>query len=162
MNASKLMAHLSGWLTVAVFLCGQPVLGHKLSDSYLTLKVQEGATVGEWHLALRDLEDAIGLDADDNGSITCELRAAESRVAAYGLARLHVDQGGKNWAFRVVQMLVDEHADGAYAVLRFTVDDLDPAAPIVLNYAAFFDIDPSHRGLVRLVDVASRFGHLQP
>jgi hypothetical protein len=50
----------------------------------------------------------------------------------------------------VVEHLVDDHSDGAYAVLRFSASC--PAAAHVLSagYRLFFDVDPQHRGLLRL------------
>jgi len=46
--------------------------------------------------------------------------------------------------------LIDNHSDGAYEVMRFSADC--PAAPEVLTikYTLLFDLDPQHRGLLRL------------
>ena len=45
-------------------------LAHKPSDSYLVLR-QDGAQLhGQWDIALRDLEYAIGLDENGDGEIT--------------------------------------------------------------------------------------------
>jgi hypothetical protein len=49
-------------------------------------------------------------------------------------------------------LLVDNHSDGAYAVLRFDVAGLSQPNTIELIYTALFDIDPKHRGLFRLED----------
>ncbi len=38
-------------------------LAHKPSDSYLTLQTTAGEIRGQWDIALRDLDYAIGLDA---------------------------------------------------------------------------------------------------
>jgi len=46
---------------------------------------------------------------------------------------------------------VDEHVDGHYAVLRFSADCPLRAAQLALHYALLFDVDPTHRGLVRVV-----------
>jgi len=43
---------------------------HKPSDSYLSLKVEGDSVQGRWDIALRDLDYAIGLDANDDGAIT--------------------------------------------------------------------------------------------
>jgi hypothetical protein len=42
------------------------------------------------------------------------------------------------------------HTDGAYAVLEFEVDCLGQLAAIGINYTLFFDLDPQHRGLLRV------------
>ena len=45
-------------------------LAHKPSDSYLKLDI-EGATIaGQWDIALRDLDYAIGLDSNQDNAIT--------------------------------------------------------------------------------------------
>ena len=81
-------AHVLGcWL----LLCG-PVLAHKASDSYLKIGLQGAQVSGQWDIALRDIDFALGLDADGNGEITWgELRARHGDIAAYALARLAVD-----------------------------------------------------------------------
>ena len=42
---------------------------HKPSDSYITLTVENEHIAGQWDIALRDLDYAIGLDANDDGSM---------------------------------------------------------------------------------------------
>ena len=50
---------------------------------------------GQWDIALRDLEYAIGLDADGDGAITWgELRAGHAAIERYALARLKVTHAG--------------------------------------------------------------------
>jgi len=50
-------------------LCG-PVVAHKASDSYLVIDVQGAQVSGQWDIALRDIDFALGLDTDGNGEIT--------------------------------------------------------------------------------------------
>ncbi|WP_298825343.1 HupE/UreJ family protein [uncultured Piscinibacter sp.] len=126
-------------------------LAHKPSDSYLTLTQEGTALHGQWDIALRDLDVAIGLDADGNGEITWgELRVRHAEVAAYALARLAIEGDGQPCVARAGEQLVDHHTDGAYTVLRFEVGC--PALPkqLRLEYRLFADIDPQHRGLLRL------------
>jgi hypothetical protein len=135
----------------ALLLPATPVWAHKPSDSYLTLRPTATNLVGEWHLALRDLDDALGLDANDDGVITWdELRARQPAVAAYAFARLHMSSEGQTGQLNLTGFLVDNHSDGAYAVIRFNVAGLALGSPLEIHYQAFFDIDPSHRGLLRL------------
>jgi len=124
---------------------------HKPSDSYLTVSVDSAGTRARWDIALRDLEFAIGLDADGNGEITWgELKAKRREVETYAFSRLRIFADGKSCALDAKDYLVDEHSDGAYAVLRFGADcgAREPAA-IDVNYSLFFDLDPTHRGLLR-------------
>ena len=142
------------WLAgiVLLFAVGT-ARAHTQSSAYLTLRSTTTNLVGEWHLALRDLEDAVGLDANDDGVITWdELRARRAAVSAYALSRLHARDNAREGSLRVTDFLVDNHSDGAYAVLRFVVDGIGHPSAVELTYRAFFDIDPKHRGLLRLED----------
>ena len=57
-------------LALALTLLQAPAHAHKPSDSYLTLNVADSGVSGRWDIALRDLDVAIGLDADGDGAIT--------------------------------------------------------------------------------------------
>lgn len=138
---------LCAWLVVLTLQSAQ---AHTQSSAYLTLRASAGGLSGEWHLALRDLEDAIGLDMDDDGQITwAELLSRQDAVCAYAFSRLRVQGDGQTGVPRVTGFLVDNLSDGAYAVLRFEVGGLRQPRQIELGYNAFFDIDPKHRCLLR-------------
>jgi hypothetical protein len=139
--------------TAALVLCllAATAQAHKPSDSYLAIQVEESAVRGQWDIALRDLEYAIGLDADGDGEITWgELRARHADIDAYALERLTVRGDGRECRLKPTARLVDEHSDGAYAVLRFDAD-CGGRAPdsLEIAYRLFFDLDPTHRGLLR-------------
>ena len=130
---------------------------HKLSDSYLSLQLAEtGATLdGQWDIALRDLDYAIGIDGNRNGEITWgELKAAEPRIVQYAFERLTLEAIGRGdreaCVLRPGTMLVDEHVDGHYAVLRFSAACPFRPAQLAIHYALLFDVDPTHRGLLQI------------
>ena len=136
-----------------------PALAHKPSDSYLSLRIDEARLIGQWDIALRDLEYAIGLDADGDGNITWgEVKARHNDIASYALARLEIRSGSggdsgdaaQPCPLKVVGHMLDDHSDGAYAVLQFEAQC--PAAPaaLTLRYRLFFDFDAQHKGLLRL------------
>jgi hypothetical protein len=123
---------------------------HTQSTAYLTIQCGAELTA-EWHLALRDLDDAVGLDVNDDGVITWgELLSRKDAVCAYALSRLHIQADGKAAPLRLRELLVDNHSDGAYAVLRFAAEGARQPASLGVSYTALFDIDPKHRGLLRL------------
>src|SRR5262245_19478838 len=122
---------------------------HKPSDSYLTLSAGDTLT-GEWKIALRDLDYAIGLDADDDGAITWgELRQRHQAIKAYALSRLRIEGDGAAIPIEAGEQLVDSLTDGAYTVLRFSIGCRQPET-LRVDYSLFFDIDRQHRGLLRL------------
>jgi hypothetical protein len=132
-----------------------PALAHKPSDSYLSLDWQGDRLTAQWDIALRDLEAAIGLDADGDGQITWgELRQRHADIASHALSHLVVTADGQPCRARPGDQQVDEHTDGAYTVLPFTLDCPAGARALTLRYTLFADIDPSHRGLLRLTDAS--------
>ncbi len=125
---------------------------HKPSDSYLTIRSDGSALTAQWDIALRDLEHAVGLDADGDGAITWgELRARRADVAAYALARLEVRADRRACRIEATDLLVDEHSDGAYAVLRLAGScQAAHYGEIEIAYSLLFDLDSTHRGLLRV------------
>jgi hypothetical protein len=124
---------------------------HKPSDSYLSLRVEQSRIKGQWDVALRDLEYAIGLDANTDAKITWgELRMRQAAIASYTLSRLGIATDEGACATTPTNHLVDYHTDGAYAVLRFDVDCPGTPTTLTLTYRLFADLDPQHRGILRL------------
>ncbi|MEO8171141.1 MAG: HupE/UreJ family protein, partial [Oxalobacteraceae bacterium] len=94
---------------------------HKPSDSYLTLNVSGATVEGQWDIALRDLDFAIGLDQDGNGALNWgEIRARHRDIAAYALGRLTLANAGARCPITAGLQQVDNHSDGAYSVLHFS------------------------------------------
>jgi HupE / UreJ protein len=128
-----------------------PAAAHKSSDSYLTLQFDRGRIVGQWDIALRDLDYAIGLDTNNDGLITWgELRGRHQAIAAYALSNLKVEADGNACTARPTDHLVDMHSDGGYEVLRFAVDCPAPPGTLRITYSLMFNLDRQHRGLLRL------------
>ena len=144
------------WIGGILALNAPTAFAHKPSDSYLTLRVTSIGLEGEWHLSLRDLEDAVGLDLDDDGAITWdELSGRQQAIVAYAFSRLHLSADDQERPLNFKQLLVDNHSDGAYAVLRFAAVNWKPASRLDITYRALFDIDPLHRGLLRIEEHGS-------
>ncbi len=142
-------------LSLVLATASLPAWAHKPSDSYLTLNVQGKQVSGQWDIALRDLDMAVGLDADGNGELTWdEVKARHPAVSAYALSRLKLAvKDGASLAqckLAVTEQLIDDHSDGAYAVLRLAADCPREIDTIDIDYRLLFDIDPQHKGLLRL------------
>jgi hypothetical protein len=147
---------LRGLIAGCLALAAAVSSAHKPSDSYLTLKTDAAAITGHWDIALRDLDFAIGLDADGDGNITWgEVRSRHADIAAYASARLALRVGGQACALAVGAQQVDSHTDGAYSVLPLTVNCPPAAASpsLEIEYRLFADLDPQHRGLLNLQTV---------
>lgn len=144
---------------------------HKPSDSYLsisipsvaqqieqtsTVKTKDTKIIGtkisaQWDIALRDLDYAIGLDANANAEITWqEVSARQQQIYAYALARLNIASKQTACDLKPKKLLIDNHTDGAYAVIQFSLACKQDIPDLSIRYSLFSDIDPSHRGLLKL------------
>ncbi|MGH8176864.1 MAG: HupE/UreJ family protein [Steroidobacter sp.] len=130
---------------------------HKPSDSYLsiTLPAEGSELQGQWDIALRDLEHAVGVDGDGDGAITwAELRDRQQDLAAYAFSRLSIENAAADarnaCPIRFDRLLTDQHVDGGYAVLRFSAECAARPTQLAVNYSLLFDVDPDHRGLLEI------------
>lgn len=148
-------------LAVAVVLLASGGLAHahKPSDSYLTIDRHRGGEVDvRWDIAVRDLEVAVGVDANGDGHVTWgELRRAIPQVRAYAAAHLDLTAGGPTCpvTFGDGEQVV-RHSDGSYLILSLTFHCPDASAPLGIDYRLLFDLDPQHRGIARLADGTGR------
>ena len=157
-----MMRHL--WLLPLLLCLHLNAWAHKASDSYLVVTA-EGATVtAQWDIALRDIDFALGLDQDSNGEITWgELRTRQADIAAWALSRLELTRGGGACPLQTKELQVDEHTDGAFAVLKLTGTCAGATGPLGLHYRLLFDLDGLHRGLLRAtVDGGTHTSVLSP
>lgn len=77
-------------LIALLFFSTAAVHAHTQSTAYLNLRATPTGLTGEWQLALRDLEDAVGLDVNDDGVITwSELSAQKCGFSLRRLAAAH-------------------------------------------------------------------------
>lgn len=138
-------------LTIFLAAASLSAFAHKPSDSYLTLNVDDRQIRGQWDIALRDLDYALGLDADDDGNITwAELHGNQDAIYAYALHRFEIAANQRVCPIQAGALMVDEHSDGHYAVLNFQAACASTPAQLSVGYQLFFDLDPQHRGLLNL------------
>ncbi|MGI9025257.1 MAG: HupE/UreJ family protein [Burkholderiaceae bacterium] len=128
--------------------CAGAAFAHKPSDAYLFVTVHEAAVGIRWDIALRDLDAAFDLDANGDRSLTWgEAKTHFDEIDRYALSHLKLEDG------RCVPVVrghaIDHHSDGAYLVVTLeapchVVDRLK------IDYQLFTEIDPTHRGIVRI------------
>ena len=134
---------LFGWLQ---FLAGGAAQAHKSSDSYLQIDATDKGLDVRWDIALRDLDAALDLDANEDGKLTwAEVKAAWPRVQTYAMARLQIE----GCALRPVRQALERRNDGAYAVLFLSSDCLLTKAPS-MAYTLLREVDPTHRGIAKI------------
>ena len=128
---------------------GGAARAHLASDSYLRIEVDDdGMLSGQWDIALRDLDAAVGLHPGPDGQVTWGiLKSRRHAIEAYAMSRLSIS----GCAPQPDELLVDYHAGIAYAILRFKAACTAALGVISLKYSLLFDLDPSHRSLLTLV-----------
>jgi len=146
-------------LALVVLLLPALARAHKPSDSYLQLEKTATGLQGRWDIALRDLEPAVGLDADHDGRVNWgELKARLPVVTAYAVARLHASSSAGPCPVTAVAQGVVAHSDGKYLALALDLHCPTQAASATLVYDLLFDLDAQHRGVLRYTDG----GQMQP
>lgn len=119
---------------------------HKSSDSYLQLDADANELKVRWDIALRDLDVALDLDTNADGKLSWgEIKAALPRIEAYAMARLSI----RGCDLRVANTALERRNDGAYVVLYLT-SACRLASPPSISYSLFADVDPTHRGIVKV------------
>ena len=129
---------------------------HKPSDSLLALSPGAGGGSGRWDIAIRDLDDVLVLDADGDGRVTWgELRAREAEVTAYAIGRLHPAHARRRLRARDRRRRADRDPAQRRRLRLVAAGARLPVgvgAALEIDYRLLFDIDPQHRGLVRVDD----------
>jgi hypothetical protein len=143
------------WLVLFLLVLQGVAWAHKPSDSYLTLRAAEGSNdiSVRWDIALRDLDYVLQLDRDGNGDLSWgEVRQRTDDITRLATSRLALTAAGKPCGLATTRpMQLDKHSDGTYAVLSLVAQCSALASPVKASYSLFFDVDPSHRGLVQWI-----------
>jgi hypothetical protein len=126
---------------------------HKASDAYLTIEISGSELAGQWDISLHDLDQAIELDANKDGTISSqEALTRQQGIIDYALSRLTVTNGITPISLAAESMRIDGHSDGLYAVLKFHGKWLPEEDQVLkITYGLLFDILPRHNGLFRLI-----------
>jgi hypothetical protein len=142
---------------LAVFACSPVTLAHKPSDSFLNIERKASSWQLRWDIALRDLEFAIGLDSNQNGFVTRgEVDRQSRKINAYALGSLSFSTAGSACELQLDDSSIRQLDDGNYVSLL--VSTLCPGKQAIeLDYSLFFDLDPTHRGLVNVRDRGKNF-----
>lgn len=142
----------------ALVCCVSTAWAHKPSDSYLSLTARDGGQLEvSWHVALRDLDGELYLDANEDGRLTWgEVRTRWADMRAYVRPHLRLTHAGVACdmvAHSDQPPAVIEHTDGQYAVFNWAVQCPlsagQPWADVNVDYSLFALTDPTHRGIVR-------------
>lgn len=154
-NCLKVSVKLVQWLcmafTITLLALTTPAQAHKASDSYLSVTTHQQQLAVRWDIALRDLDNALGLDRNDDRQISWgEVRNQFSQIDAYALARLTIKANADNCIPGQATHALDTHSDGTYYVMQLAMQCPAAFKTLTLDYRLFSDIDPTHRGILRI------------
>ena len=136
---------------LAVIWPGSHASAHQASTAFLRLGLEGTTITGQWDVALRDLDLALGLDADGDGALRYgELRARREDVAAYLLPRLELRADGSACPIEAGDLAVDAHAGTGYAVLFMRARCAREPKSLDIGYDLLFALDAQHRGIARV------------
>lgn len=151
-------ATLAALLLTTLLLAPLAGHAHKPSDSYLTLTAGPDQQVDvAWHVALRDLDGELMLDADEDGRLTWgEVRTRWDDIRRFVQPHLRLTVAGQACepvTGSQMPRALATHTDGRYAVLRWsqrcTVPPGQAWRGVEMSYSLFTLTDPTHRGVVR-------------
>lgn len=137
-----MMACLCRWLVVSA-------TAHTASTGHLEVRWAEDGLTADILLAIRDLDDLAGLDADGDGGIEWgELKAREAELTRYVSERVRFTADGQPVRATATSLLVDRRTEGCFAVFRQSIPGIRPRQ-VGIEYSVFRERDPLHRTLVR-------------
>jgi HupE/UreJ protein len=134
---------------VLALLAATRVWAHEPSRSVLAFTVTGSKLAGRLDVSLRDLEDAVGLDADGDSRITWgEVSAREPEIVAYASPRLRVSAAAGPCSLAIAPNGIDTHGGAAFAVLALSGACESAPDRLRVDYSLLFDIDRAHRAIV--------------
>ena len=134
-----------------LLLAATAASAHEPSRSVLSLTLTDAELTGRLDVSLRDLEEAVGLDADGDAAITWgELGAREADIVAYASPRLRVGSDAAGCPLAFTPNGVDTHGGATFAVLALSGTCESPPEQLRVDYSLLFDIDPAHRAIVTI------------
>lgn len=139
------------FISLICFATPHLTFAHKASDSYLQLQVHEKSIQVQWDIALRDLDIIMTLDNNLDEQITWqEVRTKQPAITQYALSHLQINANTRQCKNSTPQHLINQHSDGAYAVLKFTYKCPDVIHTLDIEYNLLFNLDALHRGLINI------------
>lgn len=133
---------------------------HRLGESYVYFQVTDEALTGRFEALASDLDKAIPLDADGDGTITEEeAKAQGAALFSFFSERLKLSDNGRELTLVPgdVSFLPTKH--GPFTLVNFTIPELSPVPEtLTIAYKPLADVvNPAHLGFA-LIESNTRTG----
>jgi HupE / UreJ protein len=138
------------WLHAALLvLMSSTAQAHKASDAYLQIDADTGALTVRLDVALRDLDAALPLDANQDGVLTWgEVKAQDAPLRQLLSGNLALERDGKKCPLVWQPFALEERSDGTYLVAQSAQHCGTAGNAVMARYALLRDIDATHRAIV--------------
>ena len=124
---------------------------HVASNGFLVARVSGQEIEGSVELAVRDVELALGVDANHDGKVTWgELRTSEPLLVRYLTEHVAMSARDAPCRLEFLPLQINDRVDGAYAWLPFKGHCPVAVRELNIRYSVMAGYDPSHRGLLTL------------
>jgi len=138
------------WFAVLMAMGVSRIAAHVASTGFIAIQAGESEWQADVSLAIRDLDDLVGLDANGDGLVVWgEVKEREGDLFQYVRARVRFTADGQPWGGGPGQLMAERRPEESYVVFRFSAPPV-PAKRLRVEYSAFAERDPWHRSLVKL------------
>src|SRR5262249_4565741 len=121
------------------------------SETYLTLELAATNLVGQWDVAVKDLEQGLNLDPDRIARLSrADLDERLEGQTLDVLAHLVIKADGTPLSLHATDYVAIPLNNGDYIRVRFAADMAVVPGSLALNARALFVLDPNMHGLFRL------------
>ena len=150
------------WLIVVSSFLGLSVQAqaHSTGESYVYLNVTDNSLSGRFEIPFKEIDKAIPLDRDDDGTITeDEFTANAESIYDYLQPRLIFYDGDRSHPVEILDHQFLDVGFDVFAQVQFEVPSLaEPPETLEADYRFLFDgIDRNHRGLL-IIESNTRAG----
>lgn len=141
-----------------VFFWARAAAAHVASDGYLTLDLSASPALdGEWDLSVRDIDTVmplrkVGAASGETSFRPSEVRDRKDDIMALALSHLVVEADGAACPLTGKDMRLTERSGRPYVSLSFVARCSHDPDVLGVGYSLFFDTDPQHHGLARILD----------
>lgn len=139
-------------VAIVLGLCSASTCAHQLSTAYFTGNLTNtGLLEGEWQVRLYDVERAVGIDTNGDGTLLWgELLAHREPVGQYLSDHLNISRGEAPCPLLIEDTWqVAEHFNEGYLIVPVRAQ-CEVVGTVQMHYSAFFAQDNEHKLLVTL------------